>query len=274
MSVTGIETLIRDPYSVYARHILKLYPLRPLRPQPDVRDRGTIYHAALSEYARNRQVGETRDHSIARLLSLGQAHLLAAVASPSQRLQWMALLERSGPHLIDQDAEMGGWPSLTETEGAIALDPLDFILTAKPDRIDVMEDGESYRVIDYKTGATPTDKQIKAFRKQLVLTAMMVEQGGFAELGPAPVAEARYLRINDAGKLMHQVEAENLDLAAERARLMTLIGRYLTRDQGYTARRAPELMSDPSDYDHLSRLGEWDETDAALLILVGGRVDG
>jgi ATP-dependent helicase/nuclease subunit B len=271
LSVTGIETLIRNPFEIYARHILRLYPLRPLRPQPDMRDRGTIYHAVLSDYARTRAMGEQRDAAIARLLRLGEAHLAAEVASPSQRLQWMALLERAAPHLVDQDAEMGGWPVLSETPGSMRLDPHDFTLTARPDRIDVMEDGETYRVVDFKTGSLPSNPQIKAFRKQLILTAMIVEQGGFADLGPAPVAEVRYLRINDSGKLSHQVEAEKLNLSEERAKLLQLIGHYLVRTKGYTARRAPELMSDASDYDHLSRLGEWDETMAPEPVIVGDR---
>lgn len=270
LSVTGIETLIRNPYEVYARQILRLYALRPLRPQPDMRDRGTIYHAVLSDYARSRQLGESRADAIARMLALGASHLESEVASPSQRLQWMALLERAAPHLVDQDADMGGWPVLSEVPGGMRLDPYDFKLTAKPDRIDVMADGETYRVVDFKTGGLPSEKQIKVFRKQLVLTAMIVEQGGFADLGPAPVAEVRYLRINDTGPLSRKIEAENLDLAQERARLLSLIGHYQSRAQGYTARRAPELMSDPSDYDHLSRLGEWDETQLPTPVQVGG----
>lgn len=270
LPVTGIETLIRNPYEIYARRILRLNALRPLRPQPDAKDRGTIYHAVLSQYAKGRTTGESRDAAIARMLALGAAHLEAEVASPSQRLQWMSLLERAAPHLVDQDAQLGGWPVLSETKGAMRLDPHDFTLTARPDRIDLMADGETYRVVDFKTGNLPSEKQIKAFRKQLVLTAMIVEQGGFSDLGSAPVAEVAYLRINDSGTLARKLEAEKLGLSEERARLLSLIGHYQSRAQGYTARRAPELMTDPSDYDHLSRFGEWDDTQGPTRIIVGG----
>ena len=46
--------------------------------------------------------------------------------------------------------------------------------------------------------------------------------------------------------------------------LHKLIGSYLTPSQGYTARRAMFETAFPGDYDHLSRLGEWDMTDAAV----------
>jgi ATP-dependent helicase/nuclease subunit B len=37
---------------------------------------------------------------------------------------------------------------------------------------------------------------------------------------------------------------------------------YAQPGQGYTARRALEKTSDASDYDHLSRHGEWEMTDS------------
>ena len=33
LPVTGISRLIRDPYAIYARYILRLFPLDPLRPE-------------------------------------------------------------------------------------------------------------------------------------------------------------------------------------------------------------------------------------------------
>jgi ATP-dependent helicase/nuclease subunit B len=44
LSVTEIKTLIRDPYAIYARHVLKLKPLDPLRPEADPRLRGVVLH--------------------------------------------------------------------------------------------------------------------------------------------------------------------------------------------------------------------------------------
>ena len=46
-SVTQIETWMRDPYAIYARHILRLRALEPLDAEPEAADFGTFVHAAL-----------------------------------------------------------------------------------------------------------------------------------------------------------------------------------------------------------------------------------
>jgi ATP-dependent helicase/nuclease subunit B len=45
------------------------------------------------------------------------------------------------------------------------------------------------------------------------------------------------------------------------ARLAELVARYQKPSQGFTARRAMQKTRDNSDYDLLSRFGEWDVTD-------------
>jgi hypothetical protein len=49
---------------------------------------------------------------------------------------------------------------------------------------------------------------------------------------------------------------------AEFGKLMTS---YARPGQGYTARRAMEKTTDVSDFDHLSRFGEWDETETPVV---------
>ena len=51
MAVTRVEALTRDPYAVWARDILKLYPLdRPDEPV-EARARGTAIHAAFEKFS-------------------------------------------------------------------------------------------------------------------------------------------------------------------------------------------------------------------------------
>ena len=42
LSVTQIETWMRDPYSIFARHILRLRPLDPIDAAPGAAERGTL----------------------------------------------------------------------------------------------------------------------------------------------------------------------------------------------------------------------------------------
>ena len=50
LSVTEIETLVRDPYAIYAKHVLRLDELEPLGRAPDYALRGTLIHAALGDF--------------------------------------------------------------------------------------------------------------------------------------------------------------------------------------------------------------------------------
>src|SRR6185369_4721219 len=52
LSVTEIETWLRDPYAIYARHVLRLRPLDPLDADPGAAERGTVIHRALDAFLR------------------------------------------------------------------------------------------------------------------------------------------------------------------------------------------------------------------------------
>ena len=90
----------------------------------------------------------------------------------------------------------------------------------------------------------------------------MVEQGAFKALGRADVAGISYIQLGGEGK------AETRDFGPGFAQetwagFVDLIGLYLRGERGFTARLAMERSDHASDYDHLSRHGEWDMTEHA-----------
>ncbi|MBD3765664.1 MAG: PD-(D/E)XK nuclease family protein, partial [Rhodobacterales bacterium] len=259
LAVTGISRLIRDPYAIYARHILRLYPLDPLRHRPDARLRGSVLHQVLERFVRDRPADEDRAAARARLLSTAARVLADEVPWPATRALWLARLDRAADSFLAGEAAREGIPVMIEDRGRITLDPPGFTLTARPDRIDRLPDGRLH-ILDYKTGTPPTERQQRLFDKQLLLEAAMAERGAFAALGRADVARITYVGLGAAGKV--ETTAITPDLTAQVWEdLARLIARYLTPDQGYTARRALFSTRDASDYDHLSRFGEWDTTD-------------
>ena len=253
LSVTEIKTLVRDPYAIYARHVLKLRPLDPLRPLPDPRLRGTVLHEILEDYLRSGGGGRER------LLSITETVLARRVAWPLARTIWHSRIAKAADAFLAFSASTGGQPVLIEEKGAVTLPGLDFTLTGKPDRIDRLEDGRFY-LIDYKTGTPPTKPQQKHFDKQLFLTAAMAEAGGFRGLDPAEVAQLSYVGLKAELDIV-TTELEPGEVAEVWAEFGRLMASYARTGQGYTARRAPEKVTDASDYDHLSRFGEWDMTD-------------
>jgi ATP-dependent helicase/nuclease subunit B len=255
LSVTEIKTLIRDPFAIYARHVLKLRPLDPLRPEADPLLRGTVLHEILEVYLR--RGGGGRD----ALLAIAEAVLAEKVAWPLARTLWQARIAKAADAFLAFSASTGGTPVLLEEKGAVQL-PDGFTLTGKPDRIDRLEDGRLV-LIDYKTGDPPTKDQQIHFDKQLLLLAAMVESGGFKGLEPDEVARVVYLGLKAQLKTS-AITLEPGQVAETWAEFARLIAAFARPRQGYTARRALETVREVTDYDHLARFGEWDLTDAPV----------
>ena len=253
LSVTEIKTLVRDPYAIYARHVLKLRLLDPLRPVADPRLRGTVLHEILELYLRNGGGGRER------LLAITEEILAKRVAWPLARTIWHSRIAKAADAFLAFSASTGGQPVLIEEKGAVVLPGLDFALTGKPDRIDLLADGRLY-LIDYKTGTPPTKAQQKHFDKQLFLIAAMAEGGGFKGLDPAEVAKLSYVGLK-ADLDIQTTDLQPGEVAEVWAEFGRLMASFARPGQGYTARRALESVRDASDYDHLSRFGEWDMTD-------------
>jgi ATP-dependent helicase/nuclease subunit B len=255
LPVTGVTRLIRDPYEIYAKYILRLRPLDPLHPDADARLRGTALHRVFEAFQRAEP-----PHDRARLLMLAETVLTAEVPWQAARRLWLARLARVADWYLTWEAAQEGHPVLIEDRGAAELDGLDFRITARPDRIDRLPDGRLH-IIDYKTGAPPSKKQQQAFDKQLLLEAAMAERGAFPGIGPAQVARVSYVGLGPTPKVEEIVSEERVWDGAW-ADLHRLIAAYAQRSQGYTARRAMYGERDESEYDHLSRFGEWAISDA------------
>src|SRR5690606_35937190 len=50
LSITDIEPLMRSPYDIYAKHVLRLRRLEPLGTEPSARERGTMIHGVFERF--------------------------------------------------------------------------------------------------------------------------------------------------------------------------------------------------------------------------------
>ena len=268
LALTRVATLIRNPYEIYARYILRLRKLEPLHRSPDARLRGSTLHKILENFVRQRRA-DSREAARAQLLGVAESVLLDEVPWPAARALWLARLARSADFFLDNDGIDGGLPVGLEDTGRVRLDPLDFSLFGTPDRIDLLPDGRLH-IIDYKTGTPPSEAQQRLFDKQLLLAACMAERGGFRQLGPSEVAKITYVGLGSTPKLVSTPMTSEVTGETWSA-LQRLVARYMARETGYTARRAMFETQFPGDYDHLSRFGEWEMTDRATPETVGTR---
>lgn len=270
LPVTDVSVLIRDPYAVYAKRVLGLRPLPPLRPQPDAALRGQTLHAIVEALLRSDPPADATPKALkARFLALTQQELTRLVPWPAARAFWAARMDRIADRIIQDELarRADARPALIENGGRIAVPGLDLTLTARPDRIDLRDDGQAV-IYDYKSGKPPTDKQIAAFEKQLVLQAAMARRGAFVDLGPVEVAGICYIQLGGEGASFprdysSELEAETWD------GFLRLLRAYLTGAAGFTSMRAPQNLSFAGDYDHLARYGEWSLTDRARPERVG-----
>jgi RecB family exonuclease len=258
LSVTQVETLVRDPYAIYARHVLRLKRLDPPGRAPDALARGTALHAVMEAFGAATEVGLPPDPA-ALFRAIAREALAAEVPWPATRALWFARLDHAADWLAATEAERRARaaPRAREIAGSLALDtPLGFTLTAKADRIDAGPDG-AYALYDYKSGGLPSADEASAFHLQLPLEAAIAAGGGFDGLPPGPTLHMELIGLGAGGK-SRTIDA---DPAETRARLIRLIALYQTT-AGFTARLRPQRLSYDSDYDHLSRFGEWSDEDS------------
>lgn len=259
LSVTQIKRLIRDPYAIYAREVLRLRPLDPLMKAPDALMRGIVIHEVMETFIKTALDAPER-LTTAELIDLTRATLDQHVPWAEARLMWLARMARAAEDVVQGELRRReqGRPAGFEIPGQARINEVDFTLTAKADRIDLDANGNAL-IYDYKTGAMSTPNQQKSFDLQLLLEAAMAEQAGFKDLYPRHVVRAAFIGL---GANTKEVDAPLEDLSADEvwARFSTLIQQYFDADQPYTSRRAMFKADMEGDYDHLARFGEWDVT--------------
>jgi ATP-dependent helicase/nuclease subunit B len=266
LSVTEIETWKRDPYAIYARHILKLRPMEPIDAAAEAAERGTIIHAALDAFIRAYPDRLPADAHEA-LLRCGREAFGGWLDRPAVWAFWWPRFERIAAWFLDQRTKELPeiLQSLTELRGKLEIDAdgFAFTLTAKADRIDRLRSGGT-AIIDYKTGALPSAKMVKqGYAPQLPLEAAIAAAGGFADLGQAVASRLDYWRLS-GGEPPGEIEpaggkdADAAQLAGEAlAGLRRLIAKFADPATPYDSEPHPVYAPHYSDYGHLARIAEW-----------------
>ena len=265
-AVTRIEALTRDPYSIWARDILRLFPLdRPDEPV-ESKARGTAIHRAFEDFALAWAEGEPEDAPglferlyLEALVAQGlpRAMMARERALAREAARWAADLERN--------RRADGRTVHVEQQGVLPLtvDGRAYRLTAKADRIEITPEGLGH-VLDFKTGGAPSEKQIdKGFSPQLTLTLAILLAGGFKDL-KAYAGDLAYLRVTGrkppGEEIIRKSAGEESDQAAANAYegVIRLLRAYQDPARGYLSRTAPQFVKTyAGDYDHLARVFEW-----------------
>ncbi|MGH7074907.1 MAG: double-strand break repair protein AddB, partial [Stellaceae bacterium] len=266
LAVTQIETLVRDPYSVYARAILRLRPLPAIDEAPDAAARGTFIHRALDRFLKAYPDALPRE-AVRQLLAFGEAEFAAALDRPELRAFWWPRFERIARWFLDAETARRAGLALTRSEitGQLVISApyADFLLTATADRIDRLSDG-GLVLIDYKTGSLPRGGEpALGYAPQLPLEAAIAEAGGFDGIAAGEVAALEFWRLSGgdpAGEVkpLAKSPAELRQIIdGTLPGLAQLIALYDDPATPYLAVPRAEFAPRYNDYAHLARIKEW-----------------
>lgn len=271
LSVTAIETLIADPYAIYARHILGLKKLRPLEEPTDHADYGTLVHAAIHSFIQ--QIGaawpaDARERLAERMdVTLKELRLRAALEE-----WWAPRLQRIAGWIAETEIKRrsNAAPAVirTEADGVLTLPDAAFTLTGRADRIERRHDG-SLAILDYKTGTPPSAREVEnGHAPQLPLEALMAREGAFGPELTGPTGELIYWHLTGGYEPGHAValfksDAERIaaHLDEAHAALVDLLRKFALAETPYLSQPHPGRRPRFSDYAQLARAAEWDSVD-------------
>ena len=264
LSAVNFEMLMRDPYTIFAKYILKLYPLEELDEDVVYRDYGNIVHAVIEKFNNIYNTGAYPPDAEQQLLKLGEAEFAANNISLDIKAFWWPKFVKTAAWLVETEKNYRSEVKkvYNEVTGSLdfASDGGKFTITAKADRIDETIDGH-LNVLDYKTGKARTLKEIiTGMAPQLPIEGLIAEKGGYAGIPAKKVSTLRYWRL---GKEEIAANSEQSQKGLERTMsyLQTLIAYFDKESTPYYAKPNPHDAPDYSDYDHLSRFLEWSVRD-------------
>ncbi len=254
LPVTAIETLQKDPYALYARRILKLYPAELLDRHPDARDWGNAAHKILEHFFR--EDGFKQPDPANHFDQIALRILKEYPLNKAQDKSWNGKLIAIRDWMLASEQDN---TATIETESNLSLrmqlpDASHFELMGRIDRLDITQD--QIVITDYKTGAVPAENKIKVgMAPQLPLLGMLAQQT--AALQNKEIA-LRYIKLN--GKIAKPADIKILKDTEELIKtnhkiLDELLAYYYLSESTYEAKALKS--SDHDNYQHLKRVAEW-----------------
>ena len=264
ISVSGVETWIANPYAIFAKEILTLYPLPPLGNQPDAALRGSIVHEALGRFATRHDESLPTDIETEILRIVGEV-IGDYAGHPRVAAFWKPRLERFAHWFAatERERRTGVLRLIAESKGILMIDAPagPFTLTARADRIDVSQAGVT--ITDYKTGsnlAGLASRAANGLAPQLLLEAAIAAAGGYAEAGKASVLALKYISAS-GGEPPGEEKLVKGDVPALAQQALDGLGRLIAAFDDpatpYRAVRRGGFTYDYDDYAHLARVKEW-----------------
>lgn len=258
-SATDIELLMRDPYSYYAKKILRFKKLPALQQRLSAKTFGQFVHRSLDDYQQRQPTGvclETLIHCGKGQFSIFKDQPIATTfwwprficIAEWLTTQWQQRL----PDSKNVFCEIKGQVTLPSVAGPITI-------TAVADRLDYYINSASV-ILDYKTGIPPTYKDVSTgLAPQLPLEGWILAQGGFntdqssLDLG----LEYWHLQGDAKGGVITTLKQPEKLISLCDHGIKSLMTHFMSADTSYIACPWGMEKVKVKDYLHLARVQEW-----------------
>jgi len=267
-SVTEIEKFMRDPYWIYAKKILNLRALEGLTEDVSVVDRGTLIHEIMEQVTDKFPYADLPPDFEEQIMAMGQAAFAQHAPDPDIHGLWWARFTKTAAWIVAQERAWRGGTDFIHTEEKgeyhLTIQQTAMTLSGKADRLETRRDG-TVAIIDYKTGAAPKVKDIKAgVASQLPLEAVMIRNNAFDAL-TFPHDDHNfsmdYWILNGAGDGGNCVTIKDTQSLVDDAEegVKALLTAFHTDDMPYYGTPFADRAMHPAhnDYAHLQRIKEW-----------------
>lgn len=258
LAAGAVETLMRDPYEIYAAKILKLKPLNELDVGLSVKDYGDLIHKILDIFCKQ-YPDRLPDKAREILLKIGGDEFVKKQIASEVRAFWWPKFVHTVDWILQQEKTYRQNISAvhSELQGQLEFETAGgkFVLEARADRVDENPDG-SVNIIDYKTGEIRSNKELEiGYAPQLPLEGLIAYHGGFAGLPPATVNSLSYWKLGEKS----QTYCKDVNALVEQTfeHLKQLITAFDFETTPYVSRPNPKHLLKYANYEHLARVKEW-----------------
>ncbi|MEP3655212.1 MAG: PD-(D/E)XK nuclease family protein [Litorimonas sp.] len=263
LSITEVKTFIRDPYSIYGKHVLGLKRLKDLGHQNGASEFGSAIHLGIENFLTATKAPFTEGDDVVLIEAFDEAFRLYGYTEEviaKERARFRAIAENLRIELNSRHAD-GYQESGLEVWGQAAIPDRDFSVRGKMDYVERGRDG--YGFVDFKTGSPSSDGVVAAgFDPQLPLAAFILREGGLKGHKPADTARLGYMRVKGSNndfkyspigkkKTVDELVDDSIDT------LSKLIDRFDDPLTPYESQVRAQYTNNWSDFDDLARRAEW-----------------
>lgn len=262
-SATSILKLMTDPYEIYAKYILKLPVLKNLDEEVSQKNYGSVVHKILEEFTDTYGASFDKQEALNWLLDKGREEFEKYDLEPKRKAffkarfektaQWFVDIEEEQRHrIVKSVCEVWGKMEFEAPAGAV-------VLKARADRVNETKDG-FYEIIDYKTGKSPSLKELMSgYAPQLPVEALIAQSGGFetktGKLAAKKVSRLSYWRLGEK-VIDFDKDIDGL-LSQTKEQISELLKAFDDENMPYLARPNPKRKAGFLEYEHLARVKEW-----------------